>query len=69
MTQRVAQRDQETGGGFGSSLRGRRLSQRGDKCTTDHHAISVHRADVESDYYTAVDDHKEREEDDAGAGS
>lgn len=32
------------------------------------HAISVHRADVESDYYTAVDDHKEREDDDAGAG-
>ncbi|MFI0350954.1 type I-E CRISPR-associated protein Cas7/Cse4/CasC [Actinomadura sp. 9N407] len=32
------------------------------------HAISVHRADVESDYYTAVDDHKEREEDDNGAG-
>jgi CRISPR system Cascade subunit CasC len=32
------------------------------------HAISVHRADVESDYYTAVDDHKEREEDDKGAG-
>lgn len=32
------------------------------------HAISVHRADVESDYYTAVDDHKEREDDDKGAG-
>ncbi|MEU5885012.1 type I-E CRISPR-associated protein Cas7/Cse4/CasC [Spirillospora sp. NPDC047279] len=32
------------------------------------HAISVHRVDVESDYYTAVDDHKEREEDDKGAG-
>jgi len=32
------------------------------------HAISVHRADIESDYYTAVDDHKEREEDDKGAG-
>ncbi|MFD0683736.1 type I-E CRISPR-associated protein Cas7/Cse4/CasC [Actinomadura fibrosa] len=32
------------------------------------HAISVHRAEVESDYYTAVDDHKEREEDDKGAG-
>ncbi|MEU1736300.1 type I-E CRISPR-associated protein Cas7/Cse4/CasC [Streptosporangium sp. NPDC020145] len=32
------------------------------------HAISVHRADNESDYYTAVDDYKEREDDDAGAG-
>jgi CRISPR system Cascade subunit CasC len=32
------------------------------------HAISVHRVDIESDYYTAVDDYKEREEDDLGAG-
>ncbi|MEV8634879.1 type I-E CRISPR-associated protein Cas7/Cse4/CasC [Streptosporangium sp. NPDC051023] len=32
------------------------------------HAISVHRVDNESDYYTAVDDYKEREDDDAGAG-
>jgi len=32
------------------------------------HAISVHQVENESDYYTAVDDHKEREDDDAGAG-
>ncbi|MEU7831272.1 MULTISPECIES: type I-E CRISPR-associated protein Cas7/Cse4/CasC [unclassified Nonomuraea] len=32
------------------------------------HAISVHRVDNESDYYTAVDDYKEREDDDLGAG-
>ncbi|MFG1861055.1 type I-E CRISPR-associated protein Cas7/Cse4/CasC [Microbispora bryophytorum] len=32
------------------------------------HAISVHRVDIESDYYTAVDDYKEREDDDLGAG-
>lgn len=32
------------------------------------HAISVHRVDIESDYYTAVDDYKNREEDDLGAG-
>jgi CRISPR system Cascade subunit CasC len=33
------------------------------------HAISVHRVDNESDYYTAVDDRKNREaEDDLGAG-
>ncbi|MFG1614091.1 type I-E CRISPR-associated protein Cas7/Cse4/CasC [Nonomuraea wenchangensis] len=32
------------------------------------HAISVHRVDNESDYYTAVDDYKEREDDDQGAG-
>ncbi|MGR6924576.1 type I-E CRISPR-associated protein Cas7/Cse4/CasC [[Actinomadura] parvosata] len=32
------------------------------------HAISVHRVDNESDYYTAVDDYKEREDDDKGAG-
>ncbi|MFJ2028388.1 type I-E CRISPR-associated protein Cas7/Cse4/CasC [Streptosporangium sp. NPDC087985] len=31
------------------------------------HAISVHRVDNESDYYTAVDDYKERENDDLGA--
>jgi CRISPR system Cascade subunit CasC len=32
------------------------------------HAISVHRVDIESDYYTAVDDYKKREDDDLGAG-
>ncbi len=32
------------------------------------HAISVHRVENESDYYTAVDDYKERENDDLGAG-
>jgi CRISPR-associated protein Cas7/Cse4/CasC, subtype I-E/ECOLI len=32
------------------------------------HAISVHRAESESDYYTAVDDYKNRETDDLGAG-
>ncbi|MDN3357336.1 type I-E CRISPR-associated protein Cas7/Cse4/CasC [Actinomadura sp. DC4] len=32
------------------------------------HAISVHQADNESDYYTAVDDRKNRETDDLGAG-
>ncbi|MEU0570420.1 type I-E CRISPR-associated protein Cas7/Cse4/CasC [Nonomuraea sp. NPDC005983] len=32
------------------------------------HAISVHQADNESDYYTAVDDYKKRETDDLGAG-
>ena len=32
------------------------------------HAISVHQVDNESDYYTAVDDHKNRETDDLGAG-
>jgi CRISPR system Cascade subunit CasC len=32
------------------------------------HAISVHQVDNESDYYTAVDDHKTREDDDLGAG-
>ncbi|MGK5551764.1 type I-E CRISPR-associated protein Cas7/Cse4/CasC [Actinomadura kijaniata] len=33
------------------------------------HAISVHRAETESDYYTAVDDAKDRDnEDDLGAG-
>jgi len=32
------------------------------------HAISVHHVENESDYYTAVDDHKEREDDDLGAG-
>lgn len=32
------------------------------------HAISVHRAEIESDYYTAVDDYKRREADDHGAG-
>ncbi|TDC07662.1 type I-E CRISPR-associated protein Cas7/Cse4/CasC [Nonomuraea longispora] len=32
------------------------------------HAISVHWVDNESDYYTAVDDFKEREDDDKGAG-
>jgi CRISPR system Cascade subunit CasC len=32
------------------------------------HAISVHAADTESDYYTGVDDHKDREDDDLGAG-
>jgi len=32
------------------------------------HAISVHRVDIESDYYTAVDDYKSRDEDDLGAG-
>ncbi|RBQ21169.1 type I-E CRISPR-associated protein Cas7/Cse4/CasC [Spongiactinospora rosea] len=32
------------------------------------HAISVHRVDNESDYYTAVDDYKNRETDDLGAG-
>ncbi|GIH72648.1 type I-E CRISPR-associated protein Cas7/Cse4/CasC [Sphaerimonospora thailandensis] len=32
------------------------------------HAISVHRAETESDYYTAVDDYKDRETDDLGAG-
>ncbi|NRQ32968.1 type I-E CRISPR-associated protein Cas7/Cse4/CasC [Nonomuraea sp. NN258] len=32
------------------------------------HSISVHRVDNESDYYTAVDDYKEREDDDLGAG-
>lgn len=32
------------------------------------HAISVHRVDNESDYYTAVDDRKKRETDDLGAG-
>ncbi|SEG93902.1 CRISPR system Cascade subunit CasC [Thermomonospora echinospora] len=32
------------------------------------HAISVHQVENESDYYTAVDDHKEREDDDLGAG-
>lgn len=32
------------------------------------HAISVHRVDNESDYYTAVDDWKKRETDDLGAG-
>ncbi|MFC6081325.1 type I-E CRISPR-associated protein Cas7/Cse4/CasC [Sphaerisporangium aureirubrum] len=32
------------------------------------HAISVHRAENESDYYTAVDDYKTRESDDLGAG-
>jgi CRISPR system Cascade subunit CasC len=32
------------------------------------HAISVHQVDNESDYYTAVDDHKDRETDDLGAG-
>jgi CRISPR system Cascade subunit CasC len=32
------------------------------------HAISVHQVDNESDYYTAVDDRKNRETDDLGAG-
>ncbi|WP_329087688.1 type I-E CRISPR-associated protein Cas7/Cse4/CasC [Streptosporangium sp. NBC_01469] len=32
------------------------------------HAISVHRVDNESDYFTAVDDYKMREDDDLGAG-
>lgn len=32
------------------------------------HAISVHRVENESDYYTAVDDYKTRETDDLGAG-
>ncbi|MGW4477028.1 type I-E CRISPR-associated protein Cas7/Cse4/CasC [Nonomuraea sp. NPDC004354] len=32
------------------------------------HAISVHRVENESDYYTAVDDYKTRETDDQGAG-
>ncbi|MFG1943339.1 type I-E CRISPR-associated protein Cas7/Cse4/CasC [Nonomuraea sp. NPDC048826] len=32
------------------------------------HAISVHQADIESDYYTAVDDYKNRDTDDLGAG-
>ncbi len=32
------------------------------------HALSVHRMDIESDYYTAVDDYQEREDDDLGAG-
>ncbi|WP_424536673.1 type I-E CRISPR-associated protein Cas7/Cse4/CasC [Sphaerisporangium viridialbum] len=32
------------------------------------HAISVHRAENEADYYTAVDDYKTRETDDLGAG-
>lgn len=32
------------------------------------HAISVHAVDNESDYYTAVDDEKNRETDDLGAG-
>ncbi|GAA0966158.1 type I-E CRISPR-associated protein Cas7/Cse4/CasC [Acrocarpospora macrocephala] len=32
------------------------------------HAISVHQVDNESDYYTAVDDYKIREDDDLGAG-
>ncbi|SEN80464.1 type I-E CRISPR-associated protein Cas7/Cse4/CasC [Nonomuraea pusilla] len=32
------------------------------------HAISVHQAENESDYYTAVDDYKNRETDDLGAG-
>lgn len=32
------------------------------------HAISVHQVDNESDYYTAVDDYKNRESDDLGAG-
>ncbi|WP_405088581.1 type I-E CRISPR-associated protein Cas7/Cse4/CasC [Microbispora sp. NBC_01389] len=32
------------------------------------HALSVHPVDIESDYYTAVDDYKEREDDDLGAG-
>lgn len=32
------------------------------------HAISVHRVENESDYYTAVDDRKDRETDDLGAG-
>ncbi|GAB2947585.1 type I-E CRISPR-associated protein Cas7/Cse4/CasC [Nonomuraea fastidiosa] len=32
------------------------------------HAISVHRVDNESDYYTAVDDYKKRKDDDKGAG-
>ncbi|MDL4813085.1 type I-E CRISPR-associated protein Cas7/Cse4/CasC [Actinomadura opuntiae] len=32
------------------------------------HALSVHQVENESDYYTAVDDHKEREDDDLGAG-
>jgi CRISPR system Cascade subunit CasC len=32
------------------------------------HAISVHQVENESDYYTAVDDYKNRETDDLGAG-
>ncbi|WP_433379375.1 type I-E CRISPR-associated protein Cas7/Cse4/CasC [Streptosporangium sp. CA-115845] len=32
------------------------------------HAISVHRVENESDYFTAVDDYKNRESDDLGAG-
>src|SRR5690606_6643326 len=32
------------------------------------HALTTHRVTVEDDYFTAVDDLKPREEDDAGAG-
>ncbi|WP_030144820.1 type I-E CRISPR-associated protein Cas7/Cse4/CasC [Spirillospora albida] len=39
-----------------------------DAATQVAHAISVHQVENESDYYTAVDDHKEREDDDLGAG-
>ncbi|MDB4873141.1 MAG: CRISPR-associated protein Cse4 family [Gemmatimonadales bacterium] len=39
-----------------------------DAATQVAHAISVHPVDNESDYYTAVDDHKNRESDDLGAG-
>lgn len=37
-----------------------------DAATQVAHAISIHKADIESDYYTAVDDHSE--DDEAGAG-
>ncbi len=36
-----------------------------DAATQVAHAISVHQVDNEFDYYTAVDDHKEREDDDS----
>lgn len=39
-----------------------------DAATQVAHALSVHQVENESDYYTAVDDHKERENDDLGAG-
>ncbi|WUH97659.1 type I-E CRISPR-associated protein Cas7/Cse4/CasC [Spirillospora sp. NBC_00431] len=39
-----------------------------DAATQVAHALSVHQVENESDYYTAVDDHKEREDDDLGAG-
>ncbi|MFA1551773.1 type I-E CRISPR-associated protein Cas7/Cse4/CasC [Actinomadura chokoriensis] len=39
-----------------------------DAATQVAHALSVHQVENESDYYTAIDDHKEREDDDLGAG-